>query len=84
MSQVAKVLEFQVYWSFSFSISPSSEYSGLISFMIDWCDLLEGLSRVFSDTTVQKYQFVSAQLYRSTLTSIHDYWKNHSFDLYGP
>ena len=41
------------YWSFSFSISPSNEYSGLISFRIDWFDLLavKGLSRVFSNTT---------------------------------
>ena len=48
----------------SFSISPSNEYSGLISFRIDWFDLLEiqGLSRVFSNTTVQKHQFFSAQL----------------------
>ena len=39
------------------------------------------LSRVFSNTTVQKHQFFSAQLlYSPTLTSIHDYWKNHSFD----
>ena len=47
------------YWSFSFSISPSNEYSGLISFRIDWFDLLavQGLSRVFSNTTVQKHQF---------------------------
>ena len=46
-------------WSFSFSISPSNEYSGLISFRMDWLDLLaaQGLSRVFSSTTVQKYQF---------------------------
>ena len=45
--------------SFSFSISPSNEYSGLISFRIDWFDLLavQGLSRVFSSTIVQKYQF---------------------------
>ena len=52
------------YWSFSFSISPSNEYSGLISFMMDWLDLLQskGLSRVFSNTTVQKHQFFSAQL----------------------
>ena len=44
------------YWSFSFSISPSNEYSGLISFRMDWFDLLQskGLSRVFSNTTVQK------------------------------
>ena len=46
------------YWSFSFSISPSSEYSGLISFRIDWFDLLEvqgTLSRVFFNTRVQKH-----------------------------
>ena len=52
------------YWSFSFSISPSNEYSGLISFRIGWLDLHEskGLSRVFSSTTVQKHQFFSTQL----------------------
>ena len=51
-------------WSFSFSISPSKEYSGLISFRIDWFDLLaefKGLSRVFSSTTIQKQQFFSTQ-----------------------
>ena len=40
----------------------------------------KGLSRVFSNTTVQKHQFFGAQLYSPTFTSIHDYWKNHSFD----
>ena len=41
----------------------------------------KGLSKVFSNTTVQKHQFFGAQpLYGPTLTSIHDYWKNHSFD----
>ena len=51
------------YWSFSFNIIPSSTYSGLISFRMDWLDLLlsKGLSRVFSNTTVQKHQFFSAQ-----------------------
>ena len=51
------------YWSLSFSISPSNEYSGLISFRINWFDLLavQGLSRVFSSTTVGKHQFFSAQ-----------------------
>ena len=46
------------FWSFSFSISPSTEYSGLIFFRMDWLDLLQskGLSRVFSNTTVQKHQ----------------------------
>ena len=66
------------YWSFIFSISPSSEYSGLISFRIDWFDLLEresrGLSRVFTNTTVEKHQFFGVQLfYGPTLTSIQDY-----------
>ena len=67
------------YWSFS--ISPSNEYSGLISFRTGWISLRsKGLSRVFSNTTVQKHQFFSAQIYGPTLTPIHDHWKNHSLD----
>ena len=52
------------YWSFSFSMSPSNEYSGLAYFRMDWLDLLavKGLSRVFSNTTVQKHQFFGTQL----------------------
>ena len=51
------------YWSFSFSICPSNEYSGLISFRMDWTSLQsKGLSRVFSKTIVQKHQFFGAQL----------------------
>ena len=52
------------YGSFSFSISPSNEYLGLISFRIDWLDFLavQELSRVFSNTTVQKHQFFGTQL----------------------
>ena len=52
------------YWSFSFSISLSNEHPGLISFRMDWLDLLavQGLSRVFSNTTVQKHQFFSTQV----------------------
>ena len=51
-------------WSFSFGISPSNEHSGLTSFRMDWLDLLQskGLSRVFSNTTVQMHQFFGAQL----------------------
>ena len=63
-------------WSFSFIISPSNENSGLISFRMDrWISLQsKGLSRVFSNTAVQKHQFVGARfLYSPTLTSIHDY-----------
>ena len=56
-------IRWQKYWSFSFSISPSNEYSGLVSFRIDWLISLQskGLSRVFSNTTVQKHQFFSTQ-----------------------
>ena len=51
------------YWSFSFNISPSNEYSGLISFRIDWVIFLlsKGLSRVFSNITVPKHQFFGTQ-----------------------
>ena len=54
-------------------------------FPLGWTGLIflqpEGLSRVFSNITIQKHQFFSTQLfYTPTLTSIHDYWKNHSFD----
>ena len=70
-------------WSFSFSISPSNEYSGLISFRMDWLQS-KGLSRIFSNTTVQKHQFfnslVLSFLYSPTLRSIYDSWKNHSLE----
>ena len=60
------------YWSFSCSISPSNEYSGLISFRMDWLDLLaRRLLRVFSNNTVQKHQFSGAQL--SLYTNSHLY-----------
>ena len=52
------------YWRFSFSISPSNEYSGPISFRVDGFDLLavQGLSRVFLNTIVQKHRFFGTQL----------------------
>ena len=52
------------YWSFSFSISPSYEYSGLISFRMDWLDLLtvQGTIKSLPNTTVQKHQFFNVQL----------------------
>ena len=68
------------YWTFSFSISPSNEYSRLISFRIDWLDL-QGTQE--SSPTPQFKSINSlmlSHLYGATLTSIHDYWKNHSFD----
>ena len=62
------------YWSFSFSISPVNEYSGLISFRIDWFDFLavQGtLKSLFSITTVQKYKFLGAQLSLWSNSHIH-------------
>ena len=72
------------YWSFSFSISPSNEYSGLISFRMDWLDLLavQGTLQESSPTPQFKSINFSALsfLHSPTLTSIHDHWKNHSLD----
>ena len=61
------------YWSFSFRKSPSNEYSGLISFTTDWLDLpaAQGISRVFSSTTVLKHQFFSTQLSLYSNSDIH-------------
>ena len=65
-NESALCIRWPKYCSFSFSISPSNEYSGLISFRSDWFDLsiqgtLKSLSRVFSNTTVQKHQSFCAQ-----------------------
>ena len=60
------------YWSFSFSISSSNEYLGLILALTDWISLQsKGLSRVFSNTTVQKHQFFSPQLSLWSNSHIH-------------
>ena len=80
----------QFFTSGGQSIGASDSASVLPMNIQDWFPLgwtgwislqSKGLSRVFSNTTVQKHQFFSAQfLYGPTLTSIHDYWKKHSFD----
>ena len=72
------------YWSFSFSTSPSIDYSGLISFRIDWSDLavqgtLKSLLQHHSSKASMNALMLSL-LYGPTLTSTHDYWKNRSFD----
>ena len=71
------------YWSFSFSISPFNEYSGLTSLRIDWLDLLAVQQPLKS--LLQHHSSKASILQRSAffivqLTSIHDYWKNHSFE----
>ena len=71
------------YWSFSFSISPSNEYSGLISFRMDWLDVLAVQGTLNSllqhHSSKASILWCSAFFISPTLTSIHDYWKNHSF-----
>ena len=68
------------YWSFSFSICPSNEYSELISFRIDWFDLLA----VQGILPAPQFESISSSVlcfpYGPTLTYIHDYWKDCSFD----
>ena len=67
----------------SFSISPSNEYLGLISFRMDWLDLL-AIQRTLKSSPIQQFKSINSLvlsfLYRPPLTSIHDQWKNHSFD----
>ena len=72
------------YWSFSLSISPSKEHPGLVSFRMDWLDLLavqgtlQSLLQHHSSKSINSLAL--SFLYSPTLTSVHDYWKNHSFD----
>ena len=72
------------YWSFSFSISPSNEYSGLISFRIHWLDLFAVQGTLPESFPTPWFKSINSSalsfLYGPTLTSLHDYWKNHSFD----
>ena len=71
------------YWSFSFSISPSNEYSGLISFRIKWFDLL-AVQGTQESSPAPQFESINSSalsfLHSPTLTSIHDHRKNHSLD----
>ena len=82
-NESALCIRWPKYWSFSFNITPANEHSGLISLgWTGWISLeSKGLSRVFSNTKVQKHQFFSAQLSFQSNSQIYtDYWKNHSLD----
>ena len=72
------------HWSFSFSISPSNEHPGLISFRMDWLDLLAVQGTLKSLLLTPQFKSINfsalSLLHSPTLTSIHDHWKNHSFD----
>ena len=71
------------YWSFSFNISPSNECSGLISFRMDWLDLPAVQRTLNSLLPTPQFKSINSSalsfLYGPTLTSIHDYWENHSW-----
>ena len=73
------------YWSFSFSISPPNEYSGQISFRMDWLGLLavQGTLKSLLQHCSSKASVLQCLTFYKedpTLTSVHDYWKTHSFD----
>ena len=84
-SGLAVSIRWPRYWCFSFSISPSNEYSGLISFRIDWLDLLAVQGTL---KNLLQHHSLKASINSSALslpdspnsTSIHNYRKNHSFD----
>ena len=86
-NELALPIRWPKYWSFSFSISPSNEYPGLISFRMDWLDLLAVSLQNPRDSQESSPtpQFKSINtlafslLYGPTLTSVHAHWKNHSF-----
>ena len=83
-NELALCIRWPKYWSFNFNISPSNEYSGLISFSVDWFDLLAVQVTLKSPSPASQFESISSLvlslLCGPTLTSIHDYWKNHSFD----
>ena len=71
------------YWSFSFSISPSNEHPGLISFRMDWLDLVtvQGTLKSLLQYHSSKASILQCSaFFMVQFSSIHDYWKNHSFD----
>ena len=65
------------YWSFSFSIIPSKKIPGLISFRMDWLDLLAVQGTLKS---LLQHHSLKASILQPSLTSMHDHWKNHSLD----
>ena len=81
-SELALHIRWPEYWNLSFSISPSKQDSGLISFRIDLFDLaVQGTLK----SLLQLHSLKASMLWRSAffmvqLTSVHDYWKNHNFD----
>ena len=71
-------------WNFNFSINPSNDYSGLISFRMDWLDLLAVQGTLQESSPTPQFKSINSSalsfLYSPILTAIHDNWKNNSFD----
>ena len=82
-NELALQIRWPKYWSISFINDPSNEYSGLISFRIDWLDLF-AVKETQESSPAPQFESISSLalslLYGPTLTFIHDYWKNHSLD----
>ena len=83
-NELALCIRWPKYWSFTFSISPSNEYSGLLSFRMDWFDFCAVQGTLKS--LLQHHSLKASILWWSAFftvqlcSSIHDYWKNHGFD----
>ena len=75
-------IRWQNYWSSSFSINPFNEYSGLISFRTDLLDFL-AVQGILKSSPAPQFKSINSLVltlpYGPTLTSVHDYWKSHSF-----
>ena len=82
-NELALCIRWPKFWSFGLSISPSNEYLGLISSRMDWFDLL-AVQGTLKSSPAPRFESTSSLapslLYGPNLTSIHDHWKNHSFD----
>ena len=83
-NELALHIRWPKYWSFSFSISPSNEHPGLISFRMDCLDLFAVQGTLQESSPKPQFKSINSSvlsfLYSPTLTSIHDHWKNHGLD----
>ena len=83
-NESALCIRWPKYWSFSFNMSPSNEHPGLISFRMDWLDLLEVQGTLKKASPTPQFKNINSLalsfLYSPTFTFIHGHWKNHSLD----
>ena len=83
LNELALCMRWPKYWSFSFNISPSNEHPGLISFRMDWLDLV-AVQGTLKTSPAPQFKSINSSvlslLHSPNLTAIHDHWKNHSLD----